>query len=86
MNTRTHDPQGCDVPLHLPTDHPMLQTQIWSLELGTLKLHPVDIIQCHFAHSTMQWEGKKVMVTVSLSRVHSHFILLLLALIIALNR
>lgn len=54
--------------------YPLLQTQMWSPELGTLELHPVNDIVCHFACSTMLWEGEKVMVVVSLSRVCSYFI------------
>ena len=49
--------------------YPLLRTQIWSCELGALELHPVSAIQCHFACSTMLWEGERVMVMVSLSRV-----------------
>ena len=49
--------------------YPLLRTQIWSLELGNLELHPVNAVQCHFACSTMLWEGEKVTVVVSLSRV-----------------
>jgi hypothetical protein len=56
--------------------YPLLQTQIWSLELGALELHPINAIQCHFARSTMVWEGEKVMIMVSLSRVSSYSILL----------
>jgi hypothetical protein len=54
--------------------YPLLQTQLWSSELGTLELHPIEDIQCHFACSTMLWEGKKVLVVVSLSRVCFHSI------------
>jgi hypothetical protein len=50
---------------------PLLRTQIWSPDLGNLELHSVNAIQCHFACSTMLWEGVKVMVAVSLSRVRS---------------
>lgn len=56
--------------------YPLLQTQIWSLELGALELHPINAIQCHFARSTMLWEGEKVMIMVSLFRVSSYSILL----------
>jgi hypothetical protein len=49
--------------------YPLLRTQIWSHELGALELHPVCAIQCHFACSTILWEGEQVMVMVSLSRV-----------------
>jgi hypothetical protein len=49
--------------------YPLLRTQIWSRELGALELHPVSAIQCHFACSTILWEGEQVMVMVSLSRV-----------------
>jgi hypothetical protein len=52
--------------------YPLLRTQIWSPALGSLELHPINTIQCHFARSTMLWEGEKVMVMVSLSRVCSH--------------
>jgi hypothetical protein len=55
--------------------YPLLRTQIWSRELGDLELHPVTAIQCHFACSTMLWEGEQVMVMVSLSRVRPHFLL-----------
>jgi hypothetical protein len=51
------------------SNYPLLRTQIWSRELGDLELHPVSAIQCHFACSTILWEGEKVMVMVSLSRV-----------------
>jgi hypothetical protein len=51
------------------SSYPLLRTQIWSRELGALELHPVSAIQCHFACSTILWEGEKVMVMVSLSRV-----------------
>jgi hypothetical protein len=54
--------------------YPLLRTQIWSCELGNLELHPVTAIQCHFACSTMLWEGEQVMVVVSLSRVRLHFL------------
>lgn len=54
--------------------YPFLRTQIWSRELGFLELHPVSAIQCHFACSTMLWEGKHVMVMVSLSRVCLEFL------------
>ena len=51
----------------------LLQIQIWSHELqGTLELHPVNAIQCHFACSTMLWEGEKVMIVISLSCVCPH--------------
>lgn len=49
--------------------YPLLRTQIWSRDLGGLELHPVSAIQCHFACSTILWEGEQVMVMVSLSRV-----------------
>lgn len=48
--------------------YPLLRTQIWSRKLGALELHPISAIQCHFARSTMVWEGEQVMVMVSLSR------------------
>jgi hypothetical protein len=54
--------------------YPLLRTQLWSPELGALELHPIEDIQCHFACSTMLWEGKKVLVVVSLSRVCFHSI------------
>lgn len=54
--------------------YPLLQTQIWSRELGTLELHPIGSIHCHFACSTMLWEGEQVMVMVSLSRVRPDFL------------
>jgi hypothetical protein len=60
--------------------YPLLQTQIWCPKLGSLKLHSVNAIQCHFASSTMLWEGEEVMVAVSLSHVRSHPILLHLGL------
>ena len=52
------------------SNYPLLQTQIWRGDLGALELHPVSAIQCHFACSTIRWEGEQVMVMVSLSRVH----------------
>jgi len=52
--------------------YPLLRTQVWSHELGDLELHPVNAIQCHFACSTMLWEGEQAMVVVSLSRVRPH--------------
>jgi hypothetical protein len=55
--------------------YPLLRTQIWSRELGALELHPVSAIQCHFACSTMLWEGEQVMVMVSLSRVRTDILL-----------
>jgi hypothetical protein len=55
--------------------YPLLRTQIWSRELGALELHPVNAIQCHFACSTMLWEGEQVMVMVSLSRVRPLFLI-----------
>jgi hypothetical protein len=61
--------------------YPLLHTQIWYPEPGSLELHSVNAIQCHFASSTMLWEGEEVMVAVSLSRVRSHSILLHLGLI-----
>jgi hypothetical protein len=51
--------------------YPLLRTQIWSPEVGDLELHSVNAIHCHFACSTILWEGEKVMVAVSLSRVRS---------------
>jgi hypothetical protein len=54
--------------------YPLLRTQIWSRELGALELHPISAIQCHFACSTMLWEGEQVMVMVSLSRVRPDFL------------
>ena len=59
------------------SSYPLLQTQIWC---PSLELHSVNTIQCHFASSTMLWEGEEVMVAVSLSHVHSHPILLHLGL------
>ena len=56
------------------SSYPLLQAQMWSPELGTLKLNPVNNIHCHFACSTMLWEGEKVMVAVSLSHVCSYLI------------
>ena len=56
------------------SSHPLLQTQMWSPELGTPELHPVNDILCHFASSTMRWEGERVMVVVSLSCVCFYFI------------
>lgn len=60
--------------------YPLLRTQIWCPEPGSLELHPVDAIQCHFACSTMLWKGVEVMVAVSLSRVRSPLMLLHLGL------
>lgn len=54
--------------------YPLLRTQIWSCELGALELHPVNAIQCHFACSTMLWEGEQVKVMVSLCRVRLNFL------------
>ena len=54
--------------------YPLLWTQIWSHELGDYQLHPVTAIQCHFACSSMLWEGEQVMVMVSLSHVRLHFL------------
>ena len=65
--------------------YPLLQTQIWSRELGDLELHPVTAIQCHFACSAMLWEGEQVMVMVSLSRVRLHFLSFQLSLKIFLG-
>ena len=56
------------------SSYPLLQTQMWSPELGTIELHPVNNILCHFASSTMLWEGERVMVVVSLSCVWFYFI------------
>ena len=47
---------------------------MWSPELGTLELHPVNDILYHFVSSTMLWEGERVMVVVSLSHVCFYFI------------
>jgi len=60
--------------------YPLLRTQIWCPEPGSLELHSVDAIQCHFACSTMLWKGVEVMVAVSLSRVRSPLMLLHLGL------
>ena len=38
--------------------YPLLRTQVWSHELGNLELNLVNAIQCHFACSTMLWEGE----------------------------
>lgn len=56
------------------SSYPLLRTQLWSPELGALELHAVSAIQCHFACSTMLWEGENVIAAVSLSRVCSHSI------------
>ena len=61
---KQHDTQS-----DLFSNYPLLQTQIWSPELGTLELHLINNIPCHFACSTMLWEDEKVMVVVSLSHV-----------------
>ena len=54
--------------------YPLLQTQIWSCELGNLELHLVTANLCYFARSSMLWEGEQVMVMVSLSCVRLHFL------------
>jgi hypothetical protein len=48
---------------------PFLQTQLWSRELDSLKLYPLQSIECHFAQSLVSWENSDSMVMISLSRV-----------------
>ena len=48
---------------------PFLQTQLWSRELDSLELYPLQSIECHFAQSLVSWENSDVMAMISLSRV-----------------
>ena len=50
------------------TTNSNLESETWCS-----RTHPVNAIHCHFACSTMLWEGEQVMVVVSLSRVCPHF-------------
>ena len=48
---------------------PFLQTQLWSRDLDSLELYPLQSIECHFAQSLVSWENSDLMVMISLSRV-----------------
>jgi hypothetical protein len=48
---------------------PFLQSQLWSRNLDSLELYPLDSIKSHFAQSLVSWEKLDLMVMISLSRV-----------------
>ncbi|KDR79753.1 hypothetical protein GALMADRAFT_136364 [Galerina marginata CBS 339.88] len=50
------------------TPYPFLRAQLWSRELDTLELYPLESIECHFAYCPMEWEGQQVVAVISLSR------------------
>lgn len=49
--------------------YPFLHAGLWSRELDSLGLYTPDNIESHFAHCPMEWEERKVMAVISLSRV-----------------
>jgi hypothetical protein len=48
---------------------PVLQTQIWSVQLGNLMIIPVNHICAHFTQLSVKWEDREVIIVLSMSRV-----------------
>ena len=46
-----------------------LQAELWSEHLSELVLYPLDLIETHFASLPISWEGRRMMVVISLKRV-----------------
>jgi hypothetical protein len=49
--------------------HLCLQAELWSECLSELGLYPLNLIETHFASLPITWEGRLMMVVVSLKRV-----------------
>jgi hypothetical protein len=48
---------------------PVLQTRIWSAQLGNLEIIPVNHICAHFAQLSVKWEDREVIIVSSMSHV-----------------
>ena len=53
--------------------HPVLQTSLWSQNLGRLVIVKPQDVESHFACLSFEWQGAKCQAVISLSRVLFHY-------------
>ena len=53
--------------------YPVLQSSLWSQELGQLVIVNPQDVESHFAYLAFKWNGTDSLAVVSLSRVFAHF-------------